>query len=537
MTYAELFAKEYLGSIFYYCLRKTGNEAEAEELASDISLSVVQALAGGAVPERFSAWVWKIARNRYARWAEAKHRRRELFSEEDAAEHEEISDDADSPEDALVRRETIATLRRELAFIRSDYRHVLVAFYIDDKSLPQIAAERNLPLGTVKTRLFKARKILKEGMEMAREFGKLAYRPEQVSFANNVEVRGKNGEPWSLHRKLLPKNILLAAYRNPLTAEELALEIGVALPYLEEEVAELEKQLLLRKNGDKYETTVYIRSAEAQRRIYDTISAVAPAMTKAIENYIALRIALYEKNELRWNRGAQSEEDMRWALLMWVNDYAFRDVAELRGEYTSRPGGAKWDIMGNEEYDGPYHPIVGAHGCWGDPDFCQYKFTYPAGLFSKTPEHLADNLAAALKAVCLGEKADAAAIAELVRMGYLKEENGAYVPQMMVVDKRYGAIGSEGLPVEDANKLDEAWREVTACAKEAQTRCTEITRAEMPSYLQTAPELVGALRMALNFRFDMRGAVLMRALADGYISYAENDPRVMLGTYIEVDLK
>jgi len=45
MTYAELFAKDYLGTIFYYCLRKTGNENEADELVSDISLAVLQGLA------------------------------------------------------------------------------------------------------------------------------------------------------------------------------------------------------------------------------------------------------------------------------------------------------------------------------------------------------------------------------------------------------------------------------------------------------------------------------------------------------------
>ena len=90
MTYAELFAEEYLGKIFYFCLRKTGNETEAEELSSEISLEVLRALAGGAVPERFSAWVWQISKNRYARWAERKSRSNALFTGEELSEYEEL---------------------------------------------------------------------------------------------------------------------------------------------------------------------------------------------------------------------------------------------------------------------------------------------------------------------------------------------------------------------------------------------------------------------------------------------------------------
>ena len=70
---------------------------------------------------------------------------------------------------------------------------------------------------------------------MAREFGKLSYNPENISFINNG-LYGANGEPWNYISRSLCKNILLAAYRTPSTAEELAMEVGVALPYMEEEL-------------------------------------------------------------------------------------------------------------------------------------------------------------------------------------------------------------------------------------------------------------------------------------------------------------
>lgn len=531
MTYEKLYAKEYLGTVFYYCLRRTGSEEEAQELASDISIAVLQGLSRGTVPERFSAYVWRIAKNRYARWAEKKRRHRELFADEDWDELHELADECGSACDAMVERETLAALRRELTLIRSDYRRVLVAFYIDDKKISQIADELSLPLGTVKTRLVKARKILKEGMDMAREFGKLSYRPENVAFVNTVPKPGRNGEPWSLFKRLLPKNILLAAYRNPMTAEELSLELGVALPYLEEEIAVLESELLLQKSGKRYETMITILSADAQRRIYDKISAITPALTKKIEEYLTLRDELYAENGLRWNLGAQSPADMRWARLMRAVDNAFCSISD--GEsHTVRPDGGEWDIVGYEEYDGLGFIPVGQNGSYQSKAyFSQYKFVYQ-DLHRKTPEDFPKNLADALEAVCEGRDADGASVAELCRMGYLKEENGAYIPQMMAVDARYGDIGTKGLPEKDEKTLLTIWNDILDFAREIKAFCAKTVTEEMPAYLKDRAEEV---ERAADRSWEVRGAVLEAALADGYLSYAENDPRFLLGTMITVN--
>ena len=101
----------------------------------------------------------------------------------------------------------------------------------------------------------------------AREFGKYSYNPENISFVMNGMV-GKNREPWNYISRSLCKNILLAAYRNPATAEELAMEVGVALPYMEEELSSLVDATLMKKIGNKYETNFFIVSADAQEKIY-----------------------------------------------------------------------------------------------------------------------------------------------------------------------------------------------------------------------------------------------------------------------------
>ena len=164
------FTSEYFERVYYYCLKKTGNETEAAELSQDIALGIIEQLRRGACPDSFSGWVWQIVRNIYAGWATEKHKTRERLSDTDISEFE-IPDNSDFVSD-LIQEEDIAAIRREMAFILSEYRNVLLMYYVQNRRICDIAKNLGIPEGTVKTRLFRARQKLKEGMYMAREFGK-----------------------------------------------------------------------------------------------------------------------------------------------------------------------------------------------------------------------------------------------------------------------------------------------------------------------------------------------------------------------------
>ena len=49
------FAENYMEKLFYFCLKKTGNNIEAEDLTQDISLQIITALNKGTIPTSFSA--------------------------------------------------------------------------------------------------------------------------------------------------------------------------------------------------------------------------------------------------------------------------------------------------------------------------------------------------------------------------------------------------------------------------------------------------------------------------------------------------
>lgn len=253
------FTSEYFERVYYYCLKKTGSETEAAELSQDIALGIIEQLRRGACPDSFSGWVWQIVRNIYAGWATEKHKTRERLSDTDISEFE-IPDNSDFVSD-LIREEDIAAIRREMAFILSEYRNILLMYYIQSKRVCDIAKNLGIPEGTVKTRLFRAREKLKEGMYMAREFGKRSYNPEKLSFS--VSGNQPSGLPWSAVQRKIPVNILCEANNNPSTVEELAIELGIAAPYMEEEVDILEKSELLKKLDDgKYITNFFIAPSE-----------------------------------------------------------------------------------------------------------------------------------------------------------------------------------------------------------------------------------------------------------------------------------
>ncbi len=498
------FTESYMEKLFYFCLKKTGEVREAEDLTQDIALNVITALHGGTVPTDFGAWVWQIARNRYCTWAKDKRARREFLSGTDIEEYE-IEDEQASVTDEMIQGELMALLRRELAFIRSDYRNIVVAYYIENRSMRDIAASLSLQLETVKKRLQRARKILKEGMDMAREFGIRSYKPEQISFVKNGHD-GKEGQPWSIIKHLLYKNIFLETYENPETAEELALELGIALPYMEDELEFLVREELLRKEGDRYQTNFEIISREQQRAVHEANLAVQGELTQKLCEMLDLYMA---EDGAKVNASYVGDENAKWALLMRLFDWMKFAAEEQRGEpyeesYPARPGDGAWTLTGFETIDWEKPHFVGQHG-WishdeseikQNIDFGQFKFYYQ-GVYDLTPDQLSYPEAYNLWVVCAGkrEACERSYVDRLLEYGYLKTVDGVLTPNVLVLDRN----------------------------------------AEKP-YNAELTERLGVLKQEILALFDKapaieRGYVLETALANGWLRYDENTIKTV-GAYI-----
>jgi len=500
------FVEEHMEKLFYFCLKKTSDTADAEDLTQDIALNILTALHHGTVPANFSAWVWQIARNRYAVWATEKHHHIGSVTGADIGDYE-IPDGSGQILDDMIRAEQLSLLRRELAFIRSDYRHIVVAYYIENQTVRDIASTLSLSESAVKQRLHRARIILKEGMDMAREFGKRSYKPEQIAFVQNG-MDGKKGQPWSIITHLLYKNIFLEAYENPQTAEELSLELGIALPYMEDELEFLVREQLLRKDGNRYQTDFRIIGKEEQRAVHDANRQIQKPLTDLL---CALIDTYIGEDGDKVNIGEIGYESAKWALIVHAFDVLIRSAHDPSADdlphanaHPARPDDGAWTLTGYEVIDWEAPAFVGLNGYLSYDEnevkmpieFGQYKFFY-RNHQEKTPTHLTWTEVYTLWLVCTGrsEACEKGYLEKMIEYGYLKQEKDGLRPQVVIFH------GSTGAPEHE---------EVTAKLS--------ALRQEIYRLLKQAPDIE-------------RGYIVEQALKDGWLTY-NDDTAKTIGAYI-----
>ncbi|MGM9680878.1 MAG: sigma-70 family RNA polymerase sigma factor [Eubacteriales bacterium] len=363
----EYYASEYLDKVFYFCLKKTGNAHQAEDLASEISLCILEELTKGHLPDHFHGWVWQIARNRYAGWADKKHRQSECQSGWDVSDlPESLQPVFEDPEDRLVAREESELLRRELAFTAREYREILVAYYFEQSPISEIAKVLSLPEGTVKTRLFRGRNRLKEGMNMARTFGRKSITPERISYSGTGSHPSEL--PNSALNRKIPQNIVLEAHNNPSTPEELSMELGIALPYMEEEIQILcDASLLVKTEDGKVVTDFFIADRDTQSVVENLTEKCGAQLAPLVWE---LTLEMEKKLEAEGIRPASlSPEDFRWMIAI----ECVRNLMHLSVGDFQRPDGGNWGLVGYEQGFPSRIPCMGQNGnCFSDIQFWVY---------------------------------------------------------------------------------------------------------------------------------------------------------------------
>ncbi len=538
---AAEFVEQYMEKLFYFCLKKTGNSYEAEDLTQEIALQVLTALQGGMVPHNFSAWVWQIARNRYSLWASRKHTRLENMLDCDLSDCE-IVDESEGLFESVVHEERLSLLRRELAFIRSGYRDIVVAYYIDGQSLREIAERLSLPESAVKQRLYRARKIIQEGMEMAREFGVRSYKPDTIICNNICDRIGDHGQPHTLNEPKLNQNIFAVAYGTPQSAEDLAIEMGVSLPYMEDTLEHLTKETLLTKQNGKYETAFPIISRDAQEKMRDYFTEGMSRLVPPLEEGIDHLMAQYREAGLSYYGEYQAYEDAKWVILM-LTYMGFYDTCSNTPKHrlgqTKRPDRGVWDIVGFEKTDIPNKSVGNHHHKNG---FVSYRFAY-AGIWGLTPDFLTEEETATIYAVAKGNGFFDKAVAEnLVSYGYLRKEGNAYVPNLTVISDavlgkfaRYGKRKKHSTQfLEHAVARGRLNQEVLSVMAEMNHAVRKIVREDLPRSMRQDEKLLDGLVYALCRHTPALGYVIEQAISDGWLVYNEQTSRA-IGAYLYID--
>lgn len=156
----ELF-RRYEGRIFGLCYQFVRNREDALDLCQDVFIRILRALSSFDLHKPFFPWAKRIAINTCLNHLRDRNNGLLFSGDEKSLGEQIINPVEDSIEKADLRRE----VRKCLDSLPDFLRLVLVLRHYEDMSYGEIAEATGLPLGTVKTHLYRAREILRKKFE------------------------------------------------------------------------------------------------------------------------------------------------------------------------------------------------------------------------------------------------------------------------------------------------------------------------------------------------------------------------------------
>lgn len=146
----------YQDKIYNLVYRMTGDAEESKDLVQETFVRAFTALRTFQQDARFSPWLYRIAVNQCINYQ--KRRREHALLSED------IVPDTNSrgPEATAEQNETQERVQKAVLSLPQEYRAVILLRHMSELSYQEIADTLQMPLGTVKVRLFRAREMLHE---------------------------------------------------------------------------------------------------------------------------------------------------------------------------------------------------------------------------------------------------------------------------------------------------------------------------------------------------------------------------------------
>ena len=171
-AYADLL-KHYRDSLYFMMLKMTGNPFDAEDLTIEAFGKAFKNLNQYTPDYAFSTWLFKIATNNCIDFMRKKSKGTvSLFSsgednEEDAPV--QVPDGELDPEEQFIKEQKVDLMRDVVKRLKPHYKKLVELRYFKEYSYEEIVVELDLPIGTVKAQLFRARELLYNILKNSKE--------------------------------------------------------------------------------------------------------------------------------------------------------------------------------------------------------------------------------------------------------------------------------------------------------------------------------------------------------------------------------
>lgn len=163
-AYAELM-NNYRDSLYFMLLKMTNNPEDADDLTIEAFGKAFRNIKQYTTDYAFSTWLFRIAANNCIDYLRKRNRIKFAFTvtvdgEETENDTSKIPSPNPGPEDMVIAKEKIQLMRDLVERLKPHYRLLVEMRYFQELSYEEIAVKLELPLGTVKAQLFRARDLL-----------------------------------------------------------------------------------------------------------------------------------------------------------------------------------------------------------------------------------------------------------------------------------------------------------------------------------------------------------------------------------------
>ena len=163
-AYAELMGR-YRDSVYFMLLKMVNNQDDAEDLTIEAFGKAFKRLDQYAPVYAFSTWLFKIATNNCIDFIRKKKMvvysiDKKFESHDGDSMSIDVRANEPNPEENMVKKQKVLMMRSVVEKLKPRYRELVEMRYFQELSYEEIAEKLNLPLGTVKAQLFRAREFL-----------------------------------------------------------------------------------------------------------------------------------------------------------------------------------------------------------------------------------------------------------------------------------------------------------------------------------------------------------------------------------------
>jgi RNA polymerase sigma-70 factor (ECF subfamily) len=141
------------------------NSEDAADFTQEVFLKVYRSLPRFEGRSRFSTWLYKIAYNTAINGVTRKKEYRSLAEEDASVQAGSYANEADTPERILLRKAAREAVLEALQDLPERYRICVDMFFFYDRSYQEIEAITGIPVNTIKSHVFRAKKLLREKLE------------------------------------------------------------------------------------------------------------------------------------------------------------------------------------------------------------------------------------------------------------------------------------------------------------------------------------------------------------------------------------